>query len=791
MSSNAKVQNILNLSPPGTIEEKPEKKVQEKKEKTDKKSDLMSKPIVSKKQKEHNAREFAKCLNDMNEVELIAFMDMSIRGGMTKDPMSNFDRMIQYYVSEPWDNEVLQTFIKVYKSIGMTKSQKMNLVDKFRKHAPLFLQMRSILLKLKAYAQPEYTMYETKKRIRKHQKYLETQRAQAEKYKDFFTENSQIPNKYTFLCQPEIDTIVSSVTSGVQSGKTDVALRLAHKSVMSGIPVVYIILDRDAGAEQTHLRLNSYVDQFRDWCEHNAKLYIPFEYVFAQSSTKTTLNQMKRFLNPDEKNPGMIVSYGNCAQIKKVLGILDQIVGFHPYNLIMDEVDITEKKNSSKVCEYSDDLINMSEQMIGITATAFKFWYQDQMVVANLCHQLEIHPMYRGIETIQLHSAVCADTFLMNRNTKEEFMDHDVGFIPYIDSLYKEDDFEYKDVITGKPRTHPVICLYKNSDMVNHHDQVLNYIMNHRRNKWAVIIYDGKGIRLYHTDLTVWEMKFPDGSTSKPFAGVHNIRNKCLSEVLGYLRRSYENDEINPRNILIVSGKLVNRQISYVCDEYVWHLTHMRLLTPAAPDCSNLIQQMRLCGIYRHDTNQDIPLKLSIQSEVLTEIKKAYVAQTLMLKEAQQAQDGKTMSKLIFGSDAKAFPQGKIPEIRFAVGIPKKAVKTLPDHMFEEKESDESDTSDSEDEKELDAAVLELKNVLINQIKAGKDKAIVRIFKYFKENTYVSKSDIKNACRITQTSNYTLWDRKSGKYMILVSDGNNWVINEQIREMFDSVKNML
>jgi hypothetical protein len=100
-------------------------------------------------------------------------------------------------------------------------------------------------------------------------------------------------------------------------------------------------------------------------------------------------------------------------------------------------------------------------------------------------------------------------------------------------------------------------------------------------------------------------------------------------------------------HIAIIAGRFVNRMISYVSSSYKWHLTSLYLAVkqkgPRA-GCDDLLQMMRLCGIYLYD---NIPLTLVTHEITWKELNQAYDLQHYLLEQAESHQESLSITSYI------------------------------------------------------------------------------------------------------------------------------------------------
>lgn len=636
-----------------------------------------------------------------------------IIGFWKKGNSSLLDRILRDVFTLPWPIEKLNSFVEILCAEEYDDEQSKKMVTMFRDITKEMFSLPEVLTKFGKWCQPEVELYNIRIRLEKYkvdENYIRKMGEKSRDYEEWLNADSKIPSRFNFTQTFEKEEpIFSSITGEVQSGKTSIAIKLAHKSILQGIPAIYVILARKTGHQQIDERLNMYNKDFREWCLTNQCEYSPMEYVFASNATVGIRERIKRFLNFKSRSPGLVIVYGNVSQIERVLSVQAEINGRTPYNLIVDEVDDQEKDRSAAMYLPYDELVNRADNIIGISATSFKYWYANKLVENINCYVLERHPFYRGIESIKLEYPVDEKTFMVNGTEPFYITDH--GFQTYIKSLEEHEVFKYNDLITGEKTSQPVICLYRVSDVNKYHIEVFDYMRKFHRMKWCVIQFDGidgANIKLYHSDFTdpSDEIKL-HGKTYRPTAsGTYLIKHSSISSVLGYLRRKML-EKNSFKNILIVTGKLACRQISYVCDEYKWHLSHMRILrAKTGGDCTDMIQQMRLCGIYKSD---NIPLSLSVKATEFDDLNKAYKLQQNMIKQAQELKDPTAMFDLIFKASQSTISFGKshVPKLKLQKLIPKRALKTHNDTI----DIDQGDRGMEQKEQNLEHDDFEIRTI--------------------------------------------------------------------------------
>lgn len=490
-----------------------------------------------------------------------------------------------------------------------------------------------------------------------------TPSVRGEYYSEFYGKHTKLYQKFDFSPDNK-GQVFTSITGDVQSGKTTTALILCHYSIMWSTTPVFVIMDREAGRLQVEERIQIYNQQLRDFCMENKFFYDgPVESIFVESKNK------KRIVDNFIKNvkKAMIIVFGNYSRLKKLNDILAELENNDipcPYNLILDEVDYQYKSVNAKVYTEMDTMIKQASTVTGISATIFNFIYSQSGIKTNRIFELETHPSYRGIPDIERFCNV--DDGIFTPSATEEWR-VDTGFIPMIDDISNLPPYKYKDNIDGKSRVMPNIVLYRNSDLREHQEAIAEYMKDR---DWCTIVFNGNGLSLFHPELKDPVIYIKGYSIARQEGGTYKSKDISISSLLSYIRNRYESETIKNHHLLIITGRLLCRQISYTDSEFIWHPTHMRLLvSKGATDCTLLNQDMRLCGKFPRD---NIPIKLSVNDSAWQNIQNSYRLQKQMNKKSIECDEVKDVKHFIFGETE--FDINLKPKVKLHKNIPKKSV---------------------------------------------------------------------------------------------------------------------
>ena len=254
---------------------------------------------------------------------------------------------------------------------------------------------------------------------------------------------------------------------------------------------------------------------------------------------------------------------GNASSISKIDKDIDN------YILFIDEVDFVDNNHKSKKYKCIQTLKENANRVFGISATVMDSLGKDNIDKSHLI-LIDKPKLYKGIEQIEMIEIKDA---VFSGKVKSDLFELDQTLLLFIDSF-----------VTRKPyKEHPHICLITNS-RTKHPCEKAQLELSKIHHDLSTIVYNGDGISYCKGETCIKQ-------------------KKSISYCLQMLKN--EGVEKHP-HILIFAGDLAGRSISFTSEDYLWHLTDQRLLISNTCDEPELIQKVRLCGIY----NDDIPLRL-------------------------------------------------------------------------------------------------------------------------------------------------------------------------------------
>lgn len=370
----------------------------------------------------------------------------------------------------------------------------------------------------------------------------------------------------------------------VQSGKTNFIICASILCLLSGYSVAIILRDYKVDQEQIHVRI----------LEFMKKINSSFSVTKSGKINKSS-------------QPSIYLALGNANSINKVYEHMKE--NTDKYILMIDEVDYVDSSTNTLKNSKINIIKENAHCIFGISATIMDPIGKTLVTPKDLI-LLTPQENYKGIP----------DIFMIN-------VPDECKFTSKIDSdLFETDcdlynfikDFDKSHSFTNLEWTHPNICLIRNCTAKRPYINVQERISKEFPDL-TTIVYNGNGIICKKGD--------------------NNIKSKgTISDMLQTLK---DNDGlVNHKRIIIFAGNLAGRSISFVSRDYKWHLTHQRLLVSDTCDEAELIQLIRLLGVY----NDNIPLYLYTTEKTWKDLCSAHYRQEEIINRLKLVSDTFTNS---------------------------------------------------------------------------------------------------------------------------------------------------
>ena len=361
-----------------------------------------------------------------------------------------------------------------------------------------------------------------------------------------------------------------TIKGHIQSGKTKFMICASSLFLMAGYSVVIILRNNRADQDQIYERLSLFE---KELCGVSKTSFLV---------CKTSVQKIKI------DRPKIFLTLGNASSTTKIFNELEKNDNI-PFIVFIDEVDYVDSGTGQKN-EIIPLLKKNAHCVFGVSATIMDPLGKEDIHPKDVI-LLSLSPHYKGIPSIQV--VEIKEDAIFTGKTSDNLFETDQGLLQFVKDFSKKESFIFADGFV-----HPNICLI-NICRTKEPTLKAQEIIIKKFPNLIVIVYNGDGI-FYTENKEIIEYK---GTISS-------------------LLQQFKNEK-KQSNIIIFSGDLAGRGISFTSSDFKWHLTSMRLLVAPHCDEPELIQHIRLCGVY-HD---DLPLVLYSTKQILSDLKKAYFRQ--------------------------------------------------------------------------------------------------------------------------------------------------------------------
>lgn len=465
----------------------------------------------------------------------------------------------------------------------------------------------------------------------------------------FFIENQTI---FEDLEDPEKSTKL--VGGLVQSGKSNVICGLAvYLNLVFKLDIIIIVRDIIADSKQLYRK---FIRDFNKYSEKPLRVRCVKEIKYEQDI----------FI---DNVPSIII----CIEHQKHLEKIRKNCLRREYVLIADEADAVCYKDPSQKNPIRNPIFNTikehSSQFIGITATAYDMLYLENELYSDSIYHVPVHPNYKGIDhpdfkIVELNSSF---DFLMRDTTDPLVWKFSKDMQRFYTRLCDQPVFEEKT--EEGVLTHPVFCLQTTETDKHKQFQYLSAFARHPlfKTKITAIVYNSEGVFCYSPDgidrhIIVQNSENKEEEIYKsikptsPFLncdGVVQFKKLGLGEILQYFKDRRD----PPTHIVVIAGLMVGRGLNVVSSDFKWHITHQILRNSDGATCADIVQKLRLLGIYL----DSLPIRLyCLQRDAIT-IKQSSKLQKRIFEGANLHEELETMPDLC--EEIKIYV-GNIPQRR-------------------------------------------------------------------------------------------------------------------------------
>ncbi len=437
-----------------------------------------------------------------------------------------------------------------------------------------------------------------------------------EEKKDDRNERDKKLKKYNYIIDHKVRIDYRSnnkivVKGNIQSGKTEYMIALMFYMILiCKVSVSIIVRNYTQDRVQLIKRINEFKKKY-------GKIYKQlYDVGVVEDILKLYGNNIPESHNSSPKIYILLNNHKNVSFMNKL-----SIVFNFDYCVIFDEADLIDSAaddDDIDQCEKAKDielLKKRSLQTVWVSGTVIDKLVKEEGITSDDIIILKDPKNYKSIMNGHI-KMISVDGTYIGTSSKNVF-EVNPNIEEFLDNYSKRSILQSRvsDILDSQPN----ICLFTVTNIQEVMINFQNNIEDKFPEKFVSIVYNGEG--------TIVRKK--NSITHKKIG---------ISECLQLLKNSGE--EYN--HIIIISGLMASRGISFVSDDYGWHLTDQYSLISKDMNEADLLQKIRLHGIYNDD------IKLTLYTNAVDDIQKAMLKPEEMIsrfKEQTEISDSKTFLK--------------------------------------------------------------------------------------------------------------------------------------------------
>ena len=481
----------------------------------------------------------------------------------------------------------------------------------------------------------------------------------------------------------------------MQEGKTKRIQCICLAHVVHTPCSVLVLLDNSVdGSTQIKDRSETFVVEHRAFAEGEGQT---IEYLYVGKAKEEEL--VDAFSGKTKK---MIVGLANAYQMKKITKALEQ-VDSPKFACCIDEADaIVCGDEGAAFRALIPKVLEKAGRVYAVTATTFDLLFtQEQIDSANVI-VMQPSGIYKGIRQIQKHDlsdkAVAA-------NGRNPLWENDYQLQDYL-SFYADKNVYGKQFRPSSSQPMPIITLIKNSHLNSKQEELAQLIQQDDvlGKTWSTIIYNGKGVTISHPGVTQMEIKGLKGVKKENGFSFPSLSVKHALQYFYDLRE--QGGHVS--HIAMISGDLADRGISFVSENYKWHINHMYYIPAKSASVSSLLQAAgRLCGKFDDDVplilhapkwvNAELINGIEIQKEAIDRARKRGGMISVNIRESMTFEAEKLPKKKLGREKIAKFEKAteSKPDDGWSVGIYREGHGKVEKPEWEDKEDEEEAQEDT------------------------------------------------------------------------------------------------
>ena len=354
----------------------------------------------------------------------------------------------------------------------------------------------------------------------------------------------------------------------VQSGKTEYMICLMIYMLLNGKSVVMVVRNIDDDRTQFCKRFYEFKKKYERYFEEfNDICLIDNVLKYISGGTRSERSDNKKY----DERPKIYLVLDNQSNIKKINEIL--LKTDVRYVTIFDEADFVDSGKGIKA-KYYDILKVRSSKIFWVSATIMDMLIKEEGISGD--NIIFLNPSdkknYKGIINNRIKMETIPESKYVGGVDDDVFECN-----PYFTTFLEE--YKKKQVFGNHPR----ICLVNLSHCIEPLEKAQLKI-GRDYPELSVIVYNSPGLVFQKGDVRIRG---------------EDVKCCNVSSFLQYLKDNGGSKEHS--HIIIMSGYMAGRGISFVSEDYNWHLTDEYLVVSKTSDEPELIQKVRLQGIYKDD----------------------------------------------------------------------------------------------------------------------------------------------------------------------------------------------
>jgi hypothetical protein len=413
-----------------------------------------------------------------------------------------------------------------------------------------------------------------------------------------------------------------------------------------------VIILRNCKADNKQLK--SRFDDFRSQVEEltGNKKESSFNYIY--TGDKSVANRRAMYNALSGKTPSIIVAIANKTQMNTLTEVINKTRNPR-YALAIDEADqVAYGDPTVDFRKLMSVIIEKAGRTYTTSATNFSIMFTDDQIKSANVIVMTTPENYKGMHSIETHALNTIVKPITNNNS---LFKNDDNLIPVLKHLMRKSSPNADDYNPFMKHDQPIIILIKSTNLNSIQLKLANYIMGSQElDKWEGIVYNSKGVYIFSRHLK----KFPNMLCSRkkgihvkcamPDGNIHVLKNCLLftdttiSSGIQYfydLKMSMGVRQIS--HMFIISGNLADRGISFVSENYKWHLSHMYYVPSSTATVAHIIQSAgRLCGRF----SDSMPLCLYAPIKVIEDLIKGIKIQDDIFGQLRSKYSGMLMKTI-------------------------------------------------------------------------------------------------------------------------------------------------